>query len=50
MTWFFAFLVVAVVGALFAWLDSQHHEHGAQPWSALREALTQEWGDPYQPA
>jgi DNA primase len=26
-------------GALFAWLDSQHHDHGAQAWSALREAL-----------
>jgi DNA primase len=26
-------------GALFAWLDSQHHDHGAQPWPALREAL-----------
>jgi DNA primase len=26
-------------GALFAWLDSQHHDHGAQPWGALREAL-----------
>jgi DNA primase len=26
-------------GALFAWLDSQHHDHGAQSWMALREAL-----------
>jgi DNA primase len=26
-------------GALFAWLDSQHHDHGPQPWSALRQAL-----------
>ena len=26
-------------GALFAWLDGQVQEHGAQPWSALREAL-----------
>jgi DNA primase len=26
-------------GALFAWLDSQHHDHGPQPWMALREAL-----------
>ena len=26
-------------GPLLAWLDSQHHDHGAQPWSALREAL-----------
>jgi DNA primase len=26
-------------GPLFAWLDAQHHDHGAQPWSALREAL-----------
>ncbi|HEX2546236.1 MAG TPA: DNA primase, partial [Ramlibacter sp.] len=27
-------------GALFAWLDSQHHEHGPQPWDALRQALS----------
>ncbi|MGE4242595.1 DNA primase [Ramlibacter sp.] len=26
-------------GPMFAWLDAQHHDHGAQPWSALREAL-----------
>ena len=26
-------------GAVFAWLDSQHHDHGPQPWMALREAL-----------
>lgn len=26
-------------GPLFAWLDSQLHEHGAQPWAALREGL-----------
>jgi DNA primase len=26
-------------GPLFAWLDSQHHDHGAQPWPVLREAL-----------
>jgi DNA primase len=26
-------------GALFAWLDSQHHDHGPQPWEVLREAL-----------
>jgi DNA primase len=26
-------------GELFAWLDSQHHDHGAQPWGALRSAL-----------
>lgn len=26
-------------GALFAWLESQIHEHGHQPWAALREAL-----------
>ncbi len=26
-------------GGLFAWLDAQHHDHGPQPWSALREAL-----------
>lgn len=26
-------------GPLFAWLDSQHHDHGPQPWGVLREAL-----------
>jgi DNA primase len=26
-------------GLLFSWLDSQMHEHGAQPWAALREGL-----------
>jgi DNA primase len=26
-------------GELFAWLDSQHHDHGPQPWGALRAAL-----------
>lgn len=26
-------------GQLFAWLDSQSHEHGVQPWAALREGL-----------
>ena len=26
-------------GPLFAWIDAQHHDHGPQPWSALREAL-----------
>ncbi len=26
-------------GALFVWLESQMHEHGAQPWAALREGL-----------
>jgi DNA primase len=26
-------------GALFGWLEAQLHEHGHQPWAALREAL-----------
>ncbi len=26
-------------GALFAWLESQIHDHGPQPWAALREGL-----------
>lgn len=26
-------------GALFAWLDSQLHEHGPLPWGSLRETL-----------
>ena len=32
-------------GELFAWLDSQHHDHGAQPWEALRQALA---GHPHE--
>ena len=32
-------------GALFAWLEGQWHEHGAQPWAALREALR---GQPFE--
>jgi DNA primase len=26
-------------GPLFVWLESQYHEHGAQPWVALKEGL-----------
>ena len=26
-------------GPLFSWLDSQMHDHGPQPWDALRSAL-----------
>jgi DNA primase len=26
-------------GALFVWLDQQHHEHGDMPWASLREGL-----------
>ncbi|MBY0454656.1 MAG: DNA primase [Burkholderiaceae bacterium] len=26
-------------GALFGWIEEQFHEHGAQPWAVLREAL-----------
>ena len=26
-------------GAVVAWLEAQFHEHGPQPWAALREAL-----------
>jgi DNA primase len=26
-------------GQLFSWLDSQSHEHGVQPWAALREGM-----------
>ncbi|SEA47164.1 DNA primase [Variovorax sp. YR216] len=29
-------------GQLFAWLDSQLHEHGVQPWAALREGLREQ--------
>lgn len=30
------------LGALFRWLESQWHEHGAQPWAALQQAIAQE--------
>ena len=29
----------APYGPLFVWLEGQLHEHGAQPWAALREGL-----------
>lgn len=29
----------APLGPLFGWLESQWHEHGPQPWAALREGL-----------
>ncbi len=32
-------------GPLFAWLESQWHEHGPQPWAALREAMR---GQPFE--
>jgi DNA primase len=32
-------------GPVFAWLEAQLHEHGAQPWAALREALR---GQPFE--
>ena len=32
-------------GLLFAWLDSQLHEHGVQPWAALREGMR---GQPFE--
>ncbi len=32
-------------GLLFAWLDSQLHEHGVQSWAALREGLR---GQPFE--
>lgn len=32
-------LLDAPHGPVFAWLEAQLHEYGAQPWAALREAL-----------
>lgn len=32
-------LLDAPHGPVFAWLEAQLHEHGPQPWAALREAL-----------
>ena len=29
----------APYGPLFSWVETQFHEHGAQPWAVLREAL-----------
>ncbi len=34
-------------GPVFAWLEAQLHEHGAQPWAALREALRGQTFEPY---
>jgi DNA primase len=34
-------------GPLFAWLEGQWHEHGPQPWAALREGLR---GQPFEAA
>ena len=31
--------LAAPLGPLFAWIERQLHEHGPQPWAALREAL-----------
>jgi DNA primase len=32
-------------GPLFVWLEGQLHEHGAQPWVALREGLREQEGE-----
>ncbi len=32
-------------GSLFTWLESQFHEHGPQPWVALREGLRDHEGE-----
>jgi len=32
-------------GPLLAWLEAQIHEHGAQPWAALREGLRGQEGE-----
>ncbi len=37
----------APFGALFSWFEMQLHEHGAQSWAVLREALR---GHPHEPA
>jgi DNA primase len=34
-------------GPLFSWLESQLHEHGPQPWAALREGLREHAQEPY---
>jgi DNA primase len=33
-------------GSLFSWLESQLHEHGPQPWGALREGLRDHPAEP----
>ena len=35
----------APYGPLFVWLESQLHEHGPQPWVALREGLHEQEGE-----
>lgn len=34
-------------GPLFVWLESQLHEHGPQPWAALREGLREQAHEHY---
>ncbi|MEJ6023653.1 DNA primase [Ramlibacter sp. PS4R-6] len=34
-------------GPLFAWLDAHIHEHGPEPWEALREAVAAHEAAPY---
>jgi DNA primase len=34
-------------GPVFAWFEAQLHEHGPQPWAALREALRGESFEAY---
>ena len=34
-------------GPVFAWLEAQLHEHGPQPWAALREGLRGEAFEAY---
>jgi DNA primase len=34
-------------GPLFVWLESQLHEHGPQPWAALREGLREHTHEAY---
>ncbi len=34
-------------GPLFVWLESQLHEHGPQPWAALRESLREHAQETY---
>ena len=36
-------------GPLFVWLERQFHEHGSQPWVALREGLQDHESEAFAP-
>lgn len=39
--------LAAPLGPLFSWIEAQYHEHGAQPWVALRAGLQDHESEAY---